>query len=187
MAISSAHSRHMLDRFAFKVRGRLILLIYERTLRLRVAGGPSEGMAALTLISVDSQKIAMGIRIFNDAWASIITVAIGSYLLYRQLGWPFVIPLVVSLASVIAISCIGPLIGKSQRTLLKATESRISSLTTLLTNLRDYRMIGVEHVAKETVESRRVAEIQRGSMFRGLLAYTTTIGTSQTQKQITLS
>lgn len=180
LAISSAQSRHNLDRFAFKVRGRLILLIYERTLRLRVAaGGPSEGTAALTLISIDSQRIVSGIRIFNNSWASTITVAVGSYLLYRQLGWPFVVPLVVSLASVIAISCITPLMETSQRTLLKATESRVSSFTTLLTNIRGYRMIDAEHAAKHTVECRRRAEIRRGSMFRRIMAYISTIGMAQ--------
>ena len=60
------------------------------------------------------------IRTFNGVWAGVITVGVGSYLLYRRLGWPLVAPLVFVLASVIIMTLIGPMIERGQMTLIRS-------------------------------------------------------------------
>ena len=74
-------------------RGAVASLVYAKTLTLRA--GIYDESAALTLMSTDIDRIVDSLQTANEIWATIIEIAIGIWLLERQLGWVCVAPLVV--------------------------------------------------------------------------------------------
>lgn len=53
---------------------------------LRIAAGNSDDRAPLTLMSTDIERIEYGGRFIHELWASIVEVAINSYVLASTIG-----------------------------------------------------------------------------------------------------
>ena len=78
-------------------RGAVASLIYAKTLKLRA--GVYDEAAALTLMSTDIDRIVVSLEGLNEIWARIIEIAIGVWLLERQLGWVCVFPILIVLSN----------------------------------------------------------------------------------------
>lgn len=65
-------------------RGALISLIYQKTTFLAL--DVCDDSAAVTLMSTDIDTIATGLQNMHNIWANLIGVALGVYLLQRQVG-----------------------------------------------------------------------------------------------------
>ena len=76
-------------------RGAMVSLIYARTLKLQA--GSYDESAALTLMSTDIDRITNTVEDIFQVWARLAEVALGIWLLERQLGWICVAPIVVVL------------------------------------------------------------------------------------------
>lgn len=73
------------------MRSALVPLIYRKTLHIDSAHASSS--TALTLISTDIETITHGIVQMHEIWASLAEVALAAWLLYRQLGGAFGVPI----------------------------------------------------------------------------------------------
>ena len=73
-------------------RGALVALIYEQTLRL---GSEQDEMAAVTLMSTDVDRLTTSLQSLNEMWAQTVEIALGIWLLERQLGWVCVAPILI--------------------------------------------------------------------------------------------
>ena len=80
-------------RFVTKFRGATVALIYNRTLLLQ--DGVYDESAAVTLMSTDVDNISSVLVLLNECWAETLEVAIGIYLLARQIGWVCIMPTIV--------------------------------------------------------------------------------------------
>jgi ATP-binding cassette, subfamily C (CFTR/MRP), member 1 len=76
-------------------RGSMVSLIYARTLKLQ--DGVYDESKALTLMSTDIDSIGSNIQTAMDMWAKVIEIAIGVWLLERQLGWVCIAPIIVTI------------------------------------------------------------------------------------------
>ena len=74
-------------------RGAVASLIYAKTLKLRA--GVYDEAAALTLMSTDIDRIVVSLQSINEIWARVIEIAIGIWLLERQLGWVCIFPIIL--------------------------------------------------------------------------------------------
>lgn len=74
-------------------RGGMVSLIYQRT--LEVQAGIYDESKALTLMSTDIDRLIMSLTAVCEIWARVIEMAIGVWLLERQLGWVCVAPIIV--------------------------------------------------------------------------------------------
>ena len=95
IAISKLHYEYRFYRFLTMFRGAAVSLIYNRTLQLQ--DGLYDESAAVTLMGTDIDRIALSVTHLNECWAGCIELAVGIYLLARQLGWVCIIPLVIVL------------------------------------------------------------------------------------------
>lgn len=75
---------HHTFRLITAVRGGLVSLIFTKVIDLDAV--TAKESAAVTLMSTDIDGIASGLQKIHDIWASIIELAIGIYLLERQIG-----------------------------------------------------------------------------------------------------
>lgn len=84
LAITTAGSQHKTFRLITMIRGSLVPLVYRHTMRLDV--GIARDSAALTLMSVDIERISSGLQHVHEVWASPIDIGLALWLLERQLG-----------------------------------------------------------------------------------------------------
>ncbi len=93
LAVSDLHYSQVMNRCITMSRGALVALIYDRA--LQVPDGLYDEATAVTLMSSDTTLIAQSLATLHDVWALTIQVAIGLFLLARQVGWVCVMPVVV--------------------------------------------------------------------------------------------
>lgn len=74
-------------------RGAMVSLIYARTLTLQP--GLYDESAALTLMSTDVDRVTVSMQQVAEVWARAVEIAIGIWLLERQVGWICVAPILV--------------------------------------------------------------------------------------------
>ena len=79
------------------IRGSLISIIYEQTLRLPSAETKSAA-AALTLMSSDVDRIALSTESGYNIWFGALETAIALYLLQRQIGWACIAPVLLGIS-----------------------------------------------------------------------------------------
>lgn len=85
LAVVTAYYTHMLDRFMTMVRGCLVHIIYNQTLRLdmkEAARGDS-----LTLMSGDVERITQGLGYIHEASSNLCMGLVALGLLYTELGF----------------------------------------------------------------------------------------------------
>lgn len=78
-------------RAATYMRSAIVPVITRKTLRIDLAQAASA--SALTLVTTDMETIDGGIKSMHELWAALVEIAIGAYLLYRQIGQAMGIPL----------------------------------------------------------------------------------------------
>jgi hypothetical protein len=84
LAITTAKSQHKTFRLITMLRGSIVPLVYRHTMHLDV--GVARDSAALTLMSVDVERISSGLQYVHEVWASPIDIGLALWLLERQLG-----------------------------------------------------------------------------------------------------
>ncbi|KAM7191633.1 putative ABC multidrug transporter [Naviculisporaceae sp. PSN 640] len=137
IAISTALYWYFHLRMLTMARSILVTETYICATRARF--GVQDDNAAMTLMSVDIERINQGFRPLHDLWASVIQVAIASWMLYRQLRIVFLAPIVVVLICVAALGFLMSFTIESQRTWMSGVQKRVGVTAT---NLR------VEELAK---------------------------------------
>lgn len=75
---------HLTFRFVTKVRGAVISIIFDKSLHLESFDGNNN--MAMTLMSADMDRISIGLKNVHELWANMVEVALGTWLLERQVG-----------------------------------------------------------------------------------------------------
>ncbi|KAI1841095.1 hypothetical protein JX266_012688 [Neoarthrinium moseri] len=84
MAVMRAYYQHLNFQLTTMIRGGLVALIFEKTLRVDAAKA-REG-DAISLMSADIEGIEPGIGIVHEVWAAMVELGIALYLLEIQVG-----------------------------------------------------------------------------------------------------
>jgi hypothetical protein len=80
-------------RFITRLRGSLIALIYQKTTHTRTVDLGET--TAVTLIGTDVERIASGMQMLHEVWASLLDIGIAAWLLGRQLNVACIAPIVL--------------------------------------------------------------------------------------------
>lgn len=78
-------------------RGAFVALIYDHCITLRE--GEYDESAVITHMSTDVDMIAKSLEQMNELWARVLEVAIGIWLLERQLGAVCIAPVLVIMST----------------------------------------------------------------------------------------
>ena len=168
IAISTAHYEHLLYRMITCFRGSLVALIYEQTLRL---GADQDELAAVTLMSTDIDRLTMSLSSLNEMWAQTVEIALGIWLLERQLGWVCVAPITIVVACVIASIQVSKFIGSRQKTWMAAIQRRVALTSSMLAGMKSIKMMGLSSVLFDTLQAQRTRELDLSKSFRVLGLY----------------
>jgi len=124
IAISTARYRQGFYRIITMFRRSMVSMIYDRTLTLQ--DGVYTESAAITLMSTDIDSIVEAYEEINEIWARTIEVAIGIYLLERQVGVMCVVPVIVVIGCTFGQSWVANHIGDRQQKCNEAIQKRVA-------------------------------------------------------------
>ncbi|CAG8000629.1 unnamed protein product [Penicillium salamii] len=134
--ISGAAYQHQTDRIIAMVRGSLVTLIFEKTLRMSTSVVADSG--AITLMSTDIERISSCLREIHEVY-SVCLIA----------GVP------------LAVSC-----GEAQGVWLEAVEERVAVTSRVLGVMKSVKMTGLTETISNSLRDLRSAEINSSFRFR---------------------
>ncbi|CCT61438.1 related to multidrug resistance protein [Fusarium fujikuroi IMI 58289] len=173
IAFSTALYWYFQERFVIKVRGILVLAVYEKTTDLRM---PTDGdSGALTLMSTDVERITRGILDLHEYWANTIQIGLSCWLLQRELGAAFAASLGVVAVSTLTAFGIGKLLGPRQKEWMEAIETRVGVTASAISQMKLVKMSGMTKPIQSYVQRLRMREIKIGGRWRMLLAAAATV------------
>ncbi|KAF2401978.1 P-loop containing nucleoside triphosphate hydrolase protein [Trichodelitschia bisporula] len=157
MAVFNGWYRQSLSRFSTKLRSVLVALIYQRTIRIH--SKDADLGSATVLMNADIEKVMQGTTLLHEFWILLINTAIALYILYTQLGIPFVAPLMVSVSSIVACSYIGKQIKPRQAAWAAAMEKRVVAISYAVEDIKGIRLLGLSATVREALNQMRALEI----------------------------
>jgi ATP-binding cassette subfamily C (CFTR/MRP) protein 1 len=135
-------------------------------------------MAAVTLMSTDIDRTVDGLTRLTDIWANLAEMAIGLWLLWRQLGTIFFAPLLVILVCFIIQSWGSRHIGSRQAEWVQAVQRRVGIASTILRSMKAVKLSGLVDSVGDLLQSERVREIKYAKRFRVLGVFVRLTGLS---------
>ncbi|VUC23771.1 unnamed protein product [Clonostachys rosea] len=167
-AIFSAFYTHQLDRFATILRGCLVNIIYNKTLKVDLKEGASG--ESLTLMSADVERIVKGFGLIHETSSNGVMALVALGLLYRQLGLTFMAPLIFSAILSLATGAqSGPYI-KRQKEWLEATEERVGLTASVISSMKGVKILGFVEKIHAKIRALRHEEVNRAKKVRVFMA-----------------
>lgn len=174
ISTSNALYNYKLYRAITMIRGSLVSIIYEKTLRMPSVSTKSS--AALTLMSSDVDRISLTAETAYEIWSGILETAIALYLLEMQIGWACIAPVVLGVVALIGNTVISKLIPNRLKQWQQAVQKRVASTSTLLRNMRSVKMMGLSLEMADSLQEARVHELERSAHFRWFVAFMNLFG-----------
>lgn len=175
MAISTGFYWYHHYRVLTMIRGCLVSAIGWQTLKLN-PDAMADSKAAVTLMSVDVERILFGLRSLHEFWAITIQVGLLTYLLERQLGVAFVVPLSIAVISSAASIWVNRSSNVRQTRWMQAAQLRIGAISSALSSIKAIKMRGLTRNMYSVIQDLRVQELKLASSFRMLLVWTAGLG-----------
>ncbi|KAJ5959013.1 ABC transporter integral membrane type 1 [Penicillium vulpinum] len=147
------------------MRSGLISMIYDQTIDLTAADLTDS--AAITLMGTDVERIVANLKNLHEAWASIIELGIGIWLLEREIAIACFVPLVISLAMV----PVSKRSGQAQKQWIERVQKRLAVTANTLGNMKAVQMLGLGNVILPLVSHLREIEVKTSLTFRKLLIW----------------
>ncbi|CBQ71978.1 related to ABC transporter [Sporisorium reilianum SRZ2] len=164
-----------------KIRGGYVEAIYRKGLNLHLrTARTSGGGKAANLMSVDSERVVKSIDVVHELWSGVITIAVGVYLLYTQLGLIFF----ASMASVLGCLLLTPLasrgIGTKQGVWSELTDKRVNLTSSVTSDIKGVKFSAYEDILHDKICKVRAEElVKRSSMMKqltGVVVFTNCTG-----------
>ena len=146
------------------MRSILVTEIFQQATRAQLGRGDES--AALTLMSTDLERIRLGILSMHDMWATVLQVAIASWLLYNRLGLVFLVPIVVVVLSFGGLVFVMNMVGESQKAWMAGVQKRVGLTATVIASMKNLKISGLTTAVASYVQKLRVEELGAGARFR---------------------
>ncbi|KAJ9298207.1 hypothetical protein DTO271G3_3812 [Paecilomyces variotii] len=150
-------------------RGAVVSLIYSHTLCLQA--DVYDESASVTLMSTDVDIIAQSLQQLNEAWARLIEIGIGIWLLEKQLGAVCVAPIVVVLVCTSTQMYMASFMPTKQKTWIQAIQRRVSIISAALRSMKSVKMLGISEQIAFTLQGQRLRELKLSKKFRWLIVW----------------
>jgi ATP-binding cassette, subfamily C (CFTR/MRP), member 1 len=146
-----------------KFRGCTASIIFDKSLTTVAKGSD---MPAVTLMSTDIDRISFSLQAFPNLWAQVVSIAIGIWLLYQQMGLVSLAPTVLIFLSAMVQSRVAGLSPKVQAKWVAAVQRRIGITAAALRSVKSIKLGGMVEVMKTVLQGERNRELQEGMGFR---------------------
>uniref|UniRef100_V5EWI6 Multidrug resistance-associated protein n=1 Tax=Kalmanozyma brasiliensis (strain GHG001) TaxID=1365824 RepID=V5EWI6_KALBG len=160
-----------------RIRGAYVEAIFRKGLGLHVrTARTSGGGKAANLMSVDSERVVKAIDVIHSLWSGAITIAVGVYLLYTQLGLVFFAPMISVLACLLMTPVASRGMGTKQGAWSALTDKRVNLTNSITSDIKGVKFSAYEDILHAKVCKTRAEElVKRASMMKqltGVVVYT---------------
>ncbi|KAK0618964.1 ATPase-like protein [Immersiella caudata] len=155
-------------RAMYILRGVLASSVYRKTTEAKIA--LADDSAALTLMSVDIERIIRGWEYGHEIWANLAEAAVACWLLSRHLGLASLAPMVVVLLCAGYTAYSTRFIGPTQKAWMETIQRRVGLTSSVIGQMKQLKISGLANPVEESIQTMRVEELQAGNRFRVLLA-----------------
>ncbi|KAE9991950.1 hypothetical protein EG327_010517 [Venturia inaequalis] len=176
-ALLSTNYMYKAYRMNTMFRGAVASMIYGKAL---VADSNHNNMAAVTLMSTDVDRIALSLVQLTEIWAQIAQIAIGIWLLWRQLGATAVAPTLLAILCFAIQTQLSRKMGPSQAAWVKAVGRRVGVTSSILRSMKSVKLAGLATSMGELLQAERVHELKMALKFRWLMVITQAFSTMPT-------
>ncbi|KAI1772542.1 putative ABC transporter [Hypoxylon cercidicola] len=169
IAISGALYQHQLNKLKLMLRSMLVALIHDKALELpSIAYDNGEANA---LMSNDVDHLRTMIDIVHETWAYLLEVVVGIFLLAKQVGWIWPLPLVL----VFVFSRLGIYVTRNllmdQKNWNQATQARIAATSSMVSSMKGIKMLGLQSVLSSQIKDLRKHELYLAAKVRWVMVY----------------
>ncbi|KAI9048359.1 hypothetical protein LZ554_008151 [Drepanopeziza brunnea f. sp. 'monogermtubi'] len=164
LAIFNGYYNHLLYRSITLIRGSLVDIVYHKLLEVEITAAQEAAPAGL--VTADIDQLTPTIEKIHSLWASIIELGIGTYLLQIEVGWACTGPIIVTLFCTVATSYISKLLPARQKTWNQAVQKRVGLTSTMLSNMKTVKMMGLSSYIATTLQAARITELDASGAFR---------------------
>lgn len=120
----------------------------------------------------------------TEIWAQITQIAIGIWLLWRQLGATAVAPTLLAILCFAIQTQLSQKMGPSQASWVKAVGRRIGVTSSILRSMKSVKLAGLATSMGELLQAERVHELKMALKFRWLMVITQAFCMSHPQHSI---
>ncbi|RYP83764.1 hypothetical protein DL769_001296 [Monosporascus sp. CRB-8-3] len=168
IAISTGQYEWRMHRTASLMRGSVVATIYGKSLRLDLTSSGTSPEGALTFINTDVEIITPGIVYLHDIWGSLVEIAIGIYLIYRELGAACAMPIAIVFVSMVVVTCLAVPTGTAQAAWVQASQDRVTATTRALGSVKWLKISGLSELAFSKIRDLRTQELKTSIRYRRL-------------------
>ncbi|KAK6065312.1 hypothetical protein SCUP515_11294 [Seiridium cupressi] len=158
-----------MSRVMVQTRGAFIGLIHARCLTMR--DGVYDDAAAVQHMGDDVDSAEFIAYLFQELYGLSAEVIIGMFMLWSEIGWWCLTPLVFVLLSSQSAQFIGNRIGDRIQQWEMAKQKRIALTTSMVEYIKDIKMMGMADTIMTKLQNSRLVDIAKGNHFRGILVW----------------
>ncbi|KAF1843510.1 ABC transporter-like protein [Cucurbitaria berberidis CBS 394.84] len=174
LGISNARYQHLTNRLIITVRSILVPLIFQRTLQLSTSA--TDERASVTLMSTDIERISSGLVYVHDAWGCVLEVALALGLLWIELGFAAIVPVILASGCTLTITFVAKGTGIRQKTWVEAIQQRVAITSGILKGIKTIKMTGLSEEVSDSLRELRRGEIRASKRMRQLQIFVLGVG-----------
>ncbi|EOO03202.1 putative abc multidrug transporter protein [Phaeoacremonium minimum UCRPA7] len=168
LAIASCQYQYKMVRVVTMTRGGLVSLVYARSMNLDPKDQAKAG-AALTHMNADIELITAGAFYIHELWSSPVEIAVGIWLVERQLGVACLIPVVIAILAAGATFWLTKRINSAQTAWVGKITERIAMTGVTLNSVTGLKLAGLLDKSLTLLQGIRESELHISKTFRKLL------------------
>ncbi|KFY89738.1 hypothetical protein V500_05527 [Pseudogymnoascus sp. VKM F-4518 (FW-2643)] len=166
LAVAGGAYQHKANRMATMVRGSLVNAIYTQTLDLSITS--LDESAAVTLMSLDVERICTAILPIHSLWSSPLEITLAIWLLQKEIGVALLGPLFITGLAISGPFLISRHMGKAQKAWIESVQTRIDTTAKMLQVMKGVKMLGLNSKMSSIIYQLRLDEIAESLKMRKL-------------------
>ncbi|CCF34829.1 hypothetical protein CH063_01208 [Colletotrichum higginsianum] len=167
LAVSMAVYYHRLNQLKVMIRGAVVGLINNKSFSQQ-SSNHDDGRA-VTLISTDAGNVGQAASMFHETWAQVIEVLLGTTMLAREVGWVCLVPYVIIFFCSRMSRYLAKHLQSKQKDWSMATQKRLAVTTSMLSSMKNLKMLGVATHTQSLVQDLRLQELNAAKKVRWMM------------------
>ncbi|KAK1991372.1 putative multidrug resistance protein MDR [Colletotrichum falcatum] len=181
IGVTRCYYQHLNFQLITMIRGSLVVLIFEKTLRLNAS--TARDNEAVTLMSADIEGIEPGVELIHEIWASIVELGVAMYLLERKVGAACLFVVIPAVIASFLTSRLIRAMGPARMVWSKGVQKRVSATSNMLGHIKGLKIMGLTGYMATAIQTLRCNELEVSKKFR--LALIRILTTSSLSSQLT--
>jgi ATP-binding cassette, subfamily C (CFTR/MRP), member 1 len=155
--------QQQVNRMGTMFRGATASIIFDKSLTAVAKGSD---MPAVTLMSTDVDRMTFSFVNVSEVWALLASIAIGIWLLYKQLGPVSLAPTIIAFFCGFVQSGVARRAPRVQAKWVASIQRRIGITSAALRSMKSIKLGGMVEVMERVIQGERLRELHEGMGFR---------------------